>query len=110
MTIAERVAQCFHSDYTGWYAGDPLPLDLQALKDATSAQEEITFLSARPLSIKIYGDVAVVHYTSHWREDGTTTVRWARWTDVAMKEGGRWSWIADAGGPVSLYSGGAPPQ
>ena len=113
MMTAERVAQCFHMDYTGWNARDPLPLDWQAVKDASSAFEESTFVSARPLSIKIYGDVAVVHYMSYWRDsnaDGTTTLRWARWTDVAMKEGGRWTWIADAGGPVSIYSGGASPQ
>ncbi len=113
MTGAERLAQCFHADYVGWPAGEPLPGDWQALKDAQPFYEEITFVSARPLSIKVYGDVAVVHYMSQWNTpeaDGTPRLTWDRWTDVAMKDGGRWSWIADAGGALSIYSGSASPQ
>jgi hypothetical protein len=108
MSAADRVAQCFHEAYTGWYAGDPIPVDLddQEVSNRYWAQGE--FVSARPLMITVVDNVAVVHLmirTAVPQPDGSTILEWSRWTDVLLNDGGRWGWIADAGGEVKLYGG-----
>lgn len=109
MSPEERVAQCFHESYTGWYAGDAAPVDLDAMKAASPYWSDAELITTRPLMITVVGDVAVVHYMVQYRvtdEAGVSTMTWFRWTDVLLKQGGRWGWIADAGGEVALYRQG----
>ncbi len=96
----ERLLDCFHDDFVGWRTGDSAPRDKNSVRTLV-AMNTGRFLTAWPMSIKLYGDVAVVHYVSQWSEldsDGKRVSGWDRWTDIAMKSGGRWQWIADAGG------------
>lgn len=99
----ERFVDCFHDDFVGWRTGDSAPRDKNSVRTVVAMESWGTrrFLTAWPMSIKLYGDVAVVHNFSQWSEldsDGKRVIVWARWTDIAMKSGGRWQWIADAGG------------
>ena len=97
----DRWHDCFHDDFVGWRTEDPAPRDKNSVRAFDESRRETQFLTAWPMSIKLYGDVAVVHYVSQWSEldsDGKRVSGWDRWTDIAMKSGGRWQWIADAGG------------
>ena len=54
-----------------------------------------------PLTIKIYEDVAFVHYYySMVRElpDGKKKTENGRWTDILLKQGNKWVLIGDHGG------------
>ncbi len=105
---ADRVAQCFHPDYVGWYAGDPVPANMDDLTASHPYWPDGEFVTAKPLAISVFDDVAIVHVMmlyANTQPDGSTIMEWSRWTDVLLNDGGRWSWIADAGGEVKLFRG-----
>jgi hypothetical protein len=109
MSPADRVPACFHEAYVGWYAGDPTPVDLNAIRSRSRYWADAEFVSAHPLAITVLDDIAVVHVmfqNAVPQSDGTTSLEWSRWTDVLVRDGGRWGWIADAGGEVALYRNG----
>ena len=57
-----------------------------------------------PVAIKIFGNVAIVHYyyTQVVKDaEGKQTTRSGRWTDILMKQDDRWVIIGDHGGPAS---------
>jgi hypothetical protein len=51
--------------------------------------------SIQPLGIRIVGDVAIMHYYDMAGKDNGVR---SSWTDVLVKQGNRWRWIADHGG------------
>ncbi|HEX4858608.1 MAG TPA: nuclear transport factor 2 family protein, partial [Usitatibacteraceae bacterium] len=58
----------------------------------------------QPLSIKIHGNVAFVHYyyTQIQRDTaGKDKQTSGRWTDILMKQGDKWLLIGDQGGQTS---------
>ena len=63
----------------------------------------------KPISIRIFGDIAVVHYTQEdlITRDGKEKI-WRReaWTDILKKEGGLWVMIADHGHNFGAETGG----
>jgi hypothetical protein len=102
----------FHDDFVGWDLDETVPSD-----KATRAKYirkfwpmmKTEFYNLKPLSIRVYGDVAVVHYLYHMilvpnegmEEMGLEMKEEnGRWTDVLMKDGGQWKLIADAGGEI----------
>ena len=103
----EARRDCFHEDYVGWYATDPAPMPYN---DAVHGRwletnRHIAF-NMTPHTIMIHGDVAIVHLSGFIvgpGSDGKDVVSWEHWTDIALREDGRWSWIADHGhpGPVN---------
>jgi hypothetical protein len=108
MGPAERLAQCFHESYVGWNAEDALPVDLDAMRASNPYWPDSSLITAKPLTIIVRGDVAVVHLMLQYavpQDDGGTEFVWARWTDVLVNDGGRWGWIADHGGDIKLYGG-----
>ena len=99
----ERYLSFFHDDFDGWYYGDSI---VTSRADRESGLRHyygiIDILDYRPerLSVSIYGEIAVVHYTIRLR------VRWAGgaeeewsefWTDVLRRESGAWRLIHDHG-------------
>lgn len=93
-----------HPDMTFWEAGTPMPRDKASLKhwsrfDAEngSTLEQELF----PISVTITGNVAVVQYhymvarEDHKKERERVT---GHYTDVLVKEGGRWLFLTWAGG------------
>ena len=65
---------------------------------------ERLFLHMKPMEINVKGDLAIVlviyTVTNRNRETDEITTESMAWTDVCLKENGRWAWIADHGSPV----------
>lgn len=93
-----------HPNMTFWEAGAPMPRDKASLKhwsrfdaDNGSTLEQELF----PISATITGNIAVVHYNymiareNHKKERETVT---GNYTDVLIKENGRWQFLTWAGG------------
>lgn len=104
----DTLMACFHEDFVGWgntELGVPTNYnDRKAMFGQEFAAQETLSVYAKPLSIKIRGNVAAVLYvvtiTRKDKGTGKETTSVERWTDIAMKENGKWSWIADHGSPV----------
>lgn len=104
----EAIMPCFHDDFVGWGIDSTVPTTKEDRRPYFARgfeTEETTFLALKPLSLMIRGDFAVVIYlattTTRDLKTGEETTTTQRWTDVAVREGGRWSWIGDHGGTVS---------
>ena len=102
------ISACFHEDFVGW--GDAslgVPTnhaDRRATHERDFAARETLWVHVKPLSIKVYDNIAVVLYvattTTKDKATGEISTASQRWTDIAMKTNGTWAWIADHGGPI----------
>lgn len=99
-------AEACHPNVLAWGVGYPAPRN----KDQISAwskrdQETSTALEVQvtPVGIVIQGDTAVAHYYYSQlseSEDGERRTEHGRYTDVLVKEGGKWLYIAWNGGEM----------
>jgi ketosteroid isomerase-like protein len=104
----EVAMACFHDDFLGWgIPAYPVPTskaDRRPFFARDFETEETVFLYLKPLAIKMHGNVAIVlylvTYTTKNKATGEETTATRRWTDICLKEGGRWTWIADHGGVI----------
>jgi ketosteroid isomerase-like protein len=104
----EAWLDCFHEDYVAWAdmsLGVPATkADHIAIGGQSWDDNEQVFVHLKPVEITVLGDfaVALVVYTNtvRNRETGEMTTTTQAWTDVLVKEDGRWYWIADHGSPV----------
>jgi hypothetical protein len=96
-----------HPNLRYWETGDPMPRDRASLKRwARYNTENSTVLEQEifPISATITGNLAVMQYhyiiasENHKKERKTVT---GRYTDVLVKENGRWLFVAWAGGDDS---------
>ena len=95
---------CFHEDFVGWGADSHVPTN-RADRRITHARgfetSDQVYLFLKPLAIKIHGNTAVLiymaTYTQRDKVTGEETTYVEQWTDVALRENGRWAWIADHG-------------
>jgi len=105
----ETVMACVHDDYVGW--GDLQPFstpknkaDLQVLLGRNFETLDIVFLYLKPLEIRIHGNVAVILYVSTLTVKNKATGEEAsfadQWTDIAVKQDGKWKLIADHSTPM----------
>ena len=96
---------CFHEDYAAWAdmsLGVPFrKADRAAIGGYSWDTIERLLTHMKPLEITVRGDfaVALVIYTTtrRNRETGEVITTTEAWTDVCIKENGRWYWIADHG-------------
>ncbi len=93
---------CFHEDYAGWIGGATVPFtkaDRRAFFERFLETDERVFFHLRPLSVTVRNNMAVMLYVSHFtsrnRETGEETSVTQKWTDVVVKDGGTWYYIAD---------------
>jgi hypothetical protein len=100
----ETKKACFHDDFIGWGVGGAEPTtktDRMQLFSETLETYELVSFDTRPLATNLRGNTAVLIYevTVEMRDraTGEETESIVQWTDVAVREGGRWSWIADHG-------------
>ena len=102
------IMSCFHDDFLGWGLDNTLPTTKSDrtpffTRDFQTAEQ--VFLSLQPVAINVRGNTATVLYvatvTNSNRETGVETTRVERWTDIAVREDGRWTWIADHGVLIS---------
>ena len=108
-TSKEAWIDCFHPDYTAWgdmSFGVPVDkADVEAVGSFWWDTHERLALHIKPVSITVRGDFAVVlslyTETTRNRETGEVFTRSEAWTDICVREGERWYWIADHGTEVS---------
>ncbi len=93
-----------HPNLSYWEAGHPAPQNKASLSrwnrfsnsSSTILEQEIF-----PISVTITGNVAVVQYHYEIVRENYQKTRESvtgRWTDILVKEGGRWLFLAWAGG------------
>ena len=98
------MATCYHDDYVRFRYGAPTTFDKADVRKGTQidwANSDVVEWWVKPLAIRIVGDVAIIHYYSYFRyrdEDGKETGGRNRFTDVWVKQEGKWLKIADHGG------------
>ena len=86
----------FHDDYTVWLNQDALPINKASLRKRVVHFLETTKIviqDIQPVEIKIYDNVAIVHfYYSRIikNAEGQETNQSGRVTDILMKEGDKW--------------------
>lgn len=95
---------CFHDVFMGLGIGGAEPTTktdrLQVFAETLEANELVSF-DLRPLAINLRGNTAILIYEAaivvRNRATGEETRPVILWTDVAVREEGRWTWIADHG-------------
>jgi hypothetical protein len=106
--VANELKGCFHKDYVGWGEGSSVPYSkndrLKFIDDAFESFDAKSLLF-KPLSVIVKGNMAVVTYIAADKSTnkGTKEVKYStqRWTDVCLKDGGKWYWISDHGVDIS---------
>ena len=89
-----------------WVTTDGAPLDIVThhRRNWQAAHEQpATWVDLRPLSVNIYGDVAVVHFYAYWRNKtpSGSEVREQKRLEVFKKIDGKWTILAGQITPVS---------
>jgi hypothetical protein len=105
---ADDFIGCFHEDFVGWGLGSTVPTSkadrLKFIADGFGNSDSDTLLF-KPVSVIVKGNMAVVSYIQSSKTTSNTTdeVEYStqRWTDVCLKEGGKWTWISDHGVDLS---------
>ena len=101
--IAEQewVEKSVHERAMGWGPGDPTPRNKASIGRWNKYQHEtgdVLEYELSPLNVVVHGDTTVAHYYASVarRRVGTETpqVEHTRWTDVLVKDGGSWQYIA----------------
>jgi ketosteroid isomerase-like protein len=97
----------FHEDYSGWSHDAPVPYGVSSVKKWAGyflPKREMLVYEITPAAIKIHGNVAFVHYfysQTYKDSEGKEKNSSGRWTDILMKDGGKWLMIGDHGGETS---------
>ena len=104
----EFVDRCFHEDFLGWGVNGTVPTnraDRKTIFTREFAIEDQVYLFLKPVAVTVHGDMAtamyIVTFTTRNKETGVEETTTERWTDVLVKDGGQWSWIADHGVDIS---------
>ena len=99
---------CFHEDFEGWGIDFSVPTskaDRKGVFENGFASFDADTLLFKPLSVIVKGNMAVVSYLTETKltNKSTDEVEYVteRWTDVCLKDGGKWTWIADHGVDIS---------
>jgi hypothetical protein len=105
---ADEFMGCFHKDFVGWGLGSPVPTSTtDRLKLTADGFEnfESDSLLFKPISVIVKGNMAVISYIQTTKSKNKTTdeVEYStqQWTDVCLKEDGKWTWISDHGVDIS---------
>ena len=105
------LATCYHDDYVRFRYGAPSTLNKADVHKMTLIEwansDEVEWW-VKPLAMRIVGDVAIVHYYWYARfrdKDGKEANTRQRFTDVWVKQEGKWLKIADHGGTDLRPSG-----
>jgi ketosteroid isomerase-like protein len=99
----EEVVAMFHPNYMGWNYARPVPGPiLRQWWDYDNKVNETIVWDITPQTIQVYGNFAYIHYFYHVmihnklkNEDKSER---GRWTDILVKEKGKWQLVGDHGG------------
>lgn len=105
VNTADELMEFIHQDYIGWSPEVPMPVDkptsrLQLTNWFNTTKSHI--ITIAPAGMRLFDNVAVVcyYYTELYSDsEGKQKTEQGRWTDVLMKQDGKWLLIADHGGP-----------
>ena len=103
---AEGFLKYFHENYSGWGYEIPVPYGKESVKkwvNFSFPRTELLIYEIKPLQILVVGKSAVAHYYFYYRlkdHEGKEKSHTARWTDILVKDGGKWLLIADHGGEM----------
>ena len=104
----DRFMGCFHDDYVGWFMGSTVPIsksDRQKPAADYFENNDTEMLLFKPMSVIVKGNMAIISYVTEYKTTNKTTDEMTysrdRWTDVCLKEGGKWYWISDHGVDIS---------
>jgi hypothetical protein len=101
---ASWIETMVHPNMHYWAIGSPMPQDKASLarwNRYTSAESTVLEQELYPIAATITGDVAVVQYRyqiarENYKKERETV--WGHYTDVLIKENGKWLFIAWEGG------------
>jgi len=100
----EKYRKYWHHDFIGWHQGWENPTNYQerveGLKNYFSATESVMY-ELEPLNIKVLGEVAIVQYKNRMvvrtKKSGEEEYSISKWTDILVREKGKWRLISDHG-------------
>jgi len=98
------IEKMVHPNLTYWVTGAPVPQNRASLSHwnrYNNASSTVLEQELFPISITITANIAVVQYRYQTAREDYKKERetvWGRYTDVLVKEGGRWLFIAWTGG------------
>jgi len=98
------IEKMVHPNLTYWETAAPVPQNRASLSRwnrYTSAGSTVLEQEIFPISMTITGNIAVAQYRYQIAREDYKKERetvWGRYTDVLVKEGGRWLFIAWTGG------------
>ncbi len=92
----------FHKDYSSWNYYKPLPVNKNNIKNELQhlPKREIESYNITPVAIKVFDDVAIVHYyysAVYVNKDGKEKSKNGCNTDVLLKQKDTWILIGDNG-------------
>jgi hypothetical protein len=99
----EEALAMYHPNYIGWNYSRPMPSAIQRQwwDYGYKAYETIVW-DITPLAIQVYGNFAFIDYyyriMNHDKLKNEDKAENGRWTDILMKENGKWRLIGDHGG------------
>ncbi|MEM6647479.1 MAG: VOC family protein [Bacteroidota bacterium] len=106
----ERYLSHWHPRFLGWHSGDDVPTNKADRAEGLNwyfSQTTPEDYALEPLGLEVVGTTAVVHYRIQQTlrmPDGSTAPDVSHWTDVLVKEDGRWWLMSDHGGSVAPAS------
>ncbi|HRY32058.1 MAG TPA: nuclear transport factor 2 family protein [Bacteroidales bacterium] len=98
------ISDLVHPDFEGWSHHSVLPrnkADMERELQSFLQVNKVVSYKIKPLTIKVLGDVAFVHYyyiLNSESKDGKKSIQQGKYTDILKKQGGSWLLIGDHGG------------
>lgn len=105
--MTDDIDECmsfFHPDFLGWGNNISMPVNITDERKRASfymKTQEALMINLKPISIKIYGNVAVAHYyfeDIYKDAEGKQIDDSGRYTDILMNEDEKWLFISFHGG------------
>ncbi len=100
MNEEDWAGQYMHDEGFGWGSDNPMPRNKDRTRSWNRFNDETTEVfewETHPLAIIVHGDTAVAHYYASWAErnaNGEMENQHYKFTDVLVREGGDWLYIA----------------
>ena len=108
----DELQACYHEDYVSWILADGVPrnkTDQYAHDVRWIERDESEWIYRKPLNIDVRGNLAIILYVADWEDrskvTGEVTSGTTNWTEVFIKENGKWQCLTDHGTEVGEESG-----
>jgi ketosteroid isomerase-like protein len=100
----KKFSDYFHKDFSSWNFYDLMPISKTNIKKELQhfPKREIEFYNITPVSIKVFDDVAIVHYfysAEYKNTSGKERTKQGRNTDILLKQKDKWVLIGDNAQP-----------